>query len=195
VLSALQTDIITFPLFFRPFFFWLLRYAFLHDIDAINSRLRIDVDPKLKTEMPPNYLTRMSPLQARLVLGQLDRVDRDTQRRIEAAKLYYAGLRDIPELILTPMRLDGSHMYWYFTIQSSHRHDLVTYAMRKGRDLTESYHRNCADLACFQAWYRDCPGARATADSLIYLPTYPRYSRREIESNINVIRTYFGRSS
>jgi dTDP-4-amino-4,6-dideoxygalactose transaminase len=137
----------------------------------------------------------MSPLQARLVLGQLDRVDRDTQRRIEAAELYYAGLRDIPELILTPMRLDGSHMYWYFTIQSNHRHDLVTYAMRKGRDLTESYHRNCADLACFQAWYRDCPRARATADSLIYLPSYPRYSRREIESNINVIRTYFGRSS
>jgi dTDP-4-amino-4,6-dideoxygalactose transaminase len=195
VLSALQTDIITFPLFFRPFFFWLLRYAFLHNIDVINSRLRIDVDPTLKTEMPQNYLTRMSPLQARLVLEQLDRVDRDTQKRIAAAKLYYAGLRDIPELILTPMRLDGSHMYWYFTIQSNDRHDLVTYAMRKGRDLTESYHRNCADLACFQVWHRDCPRARATADSLIYLPTYPRYSRREIESNIRVIRTYFGLSS
>jgi dTDP-4-amino-4,6-dideoxygalactose transaminase len=195
VLSALQTDIITLPLFFRFFFFWLLRYSFLHNIDAINNRLRIDVDPKLKTEVPRNYLTRMSPLQARLILGQLDRVDRDTRKRIEAAKLYYEGLRDIPELILTPMRLNGSHMYWYFTIQYSDRHDLVTYALRKGRDLAESYHRNCADLACFQAWCRDCPRARATANSLIYLPTYPRYSRPEIERNIKVIRTYFGQSS
>jgi dTDP-4-amino-4,6-dideoxygalactose transaminase len=193
VLSALQTDIITFPLFFRSFFFWLLRYSFLHNIDVINNRLRIDIDPKLKTEMPQDYLTRMSPLQARL-LGQLDRVDCDTQKRIERAKLYYEGLRDIPELVLAPMRLDGSHMYWYFTIQCNNRHDLVVYAMRKGRDVAESYHRNCADLACFQAWYRDCPRAWATAEDFIYLPTYPRYSYRAIKSNIKVIRTYFGRS-
>ncbi len=26
---------------------------------------------------------------------------------------------------------------------------------------------------------------------LIYLPTYPRYSRREVEKNIQVIRQYF----
>jgi dTDP-4-amino-4,6-dideoxygalactose transaminase len=65
--------------------------------------------------------------------------------------------------------------------------------MRHGRDITESYHRNCADLPCFSTWYRDCPRARATSESLIYLPTYPRYTDREIEKTVGVIRRFFGR--
>lgn len=192
VFSAFLTDVVTLPLLFRNSFFWLFRYAFLHNIDAINNKMRIDIDPQLVTKMPKEYLCRMSPLQARLILGQLDRVDRDTQRRIDAAKIYHEGLSDIPELILPPMRTDMSHMYWYFSIQCDDRRKLVAYAMKHGRDITESYHRNCADMSCFAKWYRDCPRARATADSLIYLPTYPRYTRAEIDKTIRVIRRYFG---
>jgi dTDP-4-amino-4,6-dideoxygalactose transaminase len=173
--------------------FWLFRYAFLNDVDAINNRMKIDVDPILKREMPADYLCRMTPLQARLILAQLDRVDRDMRRRIEAAQIYHRGLSDIPELLLPPMRTDSSHMYWYFPIQFDKRHELVAYAMRHSRDITESYHRNCADLPCFSPWYRDCPNARATASSLIYLPTYPRYTDREIEKTVQVIRRFFGR--
>lgn len=193
VLEAASTDIVTFPLVFRLAFFWLFRYAFLNDVDAINNRMKIDLDPKLRTEMPKEYLCRMTPLQARMIIGQLDRVERDTRRRIEAAKIYHRGLSDIPELILPPMRTDHSHMYWYFPIQFERRHELVEYAMRHLRDITESYHRNCADMTCFAPWYRDCPRARATANSLIYLPTYPRYTDREIENTVRVIRAFFGR--
>lgn len=193
VAEALATDIITWPVFFRLGFFWVLRFAFLKDVSAVNNRMKIDVDPKLKTEMPENYLCRMTPLQARMILGQLDRVDGETRRRIEAAQIYHRGLSDIPELILPPMRTDMSHMYWYYPIQYARRHELVAYAMKHLRDITESYHRNCADLPCFAPWYRDCPNARATADSLIYLPTYPRYTDREIEKTVQVVRSFFGR--
>jgi perosamine synthetase len=193
VTSALQTDVVTHPMFFRLGFYWPIRYAFLNDVDAINNRMKIDVDPKLKTEMPKEYLCRMTPLQARLALSQLDRAEADTSRRIEAAKVYHAGLSDVPELVIPPLRTDFSHMYWYFPIQYADRRALVKYAMRKLRDIAESYHRNCADLPCFAQWHRDCPRARATADSLIYLPTYPRYTRREIEKTVAVIRSYFGR--
>jgi len=193
VAEALVTDVVTLPLVFRLGFFWLLRFAFLKDVGAINNRMKIDIDPKLKAEMPDDYLCRMTPLQARMILSQLDRVDRDTRRRIEAAKIYHRGLSDIAELILPPMRTDMSHMYWYYPIQFAKRRDLVAYAMQHLRDITESYHRNCADLPCFAPWYRDCPRARATADSLIYLPTYPRYTDREIEKTIQVARNFFGR--
>ena len=193
VLQALFTDIVTFPPLFRAAFFWLFRYAFIHDIHLINKRLQIDSDPRLKTQMPAEYLCRMTPLQARLIIGQLDNVECNTKKRIENAALYHHGLSDIPELILPPMRTDMSHMYWYFSIQYGKRHDLVAYAMKSFRDITESYHRNCADLPCFAPWYRDCRRARATANSLIYLPTYPRYSPREIEKTIKVIRQFFGK--
>jgi perosamine synthetase len=193
VAQAARVDVATFPPLFRLAIFWLFRYAFLHDVDAVNNRLKIDLDPELKTQMPKDYLVRMTPLQARMILGQLDRVDRDAWRRIEAAKIYHRGLSDIPDIICPPLRDDFSHIYWYFPIQVEDRHALVGYAMKHGRDITESHHRNCAALPCFLHWYRDCPHARATADSLIYLPTYPRYTDAEIEKTVGVIRHFFGR--
>ncbi|CAK0776065.1 dTDP-4-amino-4,6-dideoxygalactose transaminase [Gammaproteobacteria bacterium] len=193
VLAAALTDVVTYPAVFRLVSFRLFRYAFLHDVDFINNRLKIDLDPKLLRELPQEYLCRMLPLQARLVLEQLGRVEQDTKHRIEAAQLYHEGLKDVSELILPPLRTDFSHMYWYFPIQYDQRHQLVGYAMRHGRDITESYHRNCAALPCFSKFYKDCPNAQATANSLIYLPTYPGYSRSEIDKTITVVRRYFGK--
>ena len=193
VIQAAQVDVVTWPGLFRLLFFRVFRYAFLNDVNAINNRVKIDIDPVLKTEMPSDYLARLRPLQARLILSQLDRVERDTRRRIEAAQRYFEGLHDIPEIICPPRRDDSSHIYWYYPIQAPDRHALVGYAMTNGRDITESYHRNCAELACFSAWRRDCPRARATAGSLIYLPTYPRYSDAEIDKTIAVIRRFYGK--
>jgi dTDP-4-amino-4,6-dideoxygalactose transaminase len=65
--------------------------------------------------------------------------------------------------------------------------------MQRGRDITESYHRNCAELPCFAEFKGHCPKAQATADSLIYLPTYPRYELDEVRKTVAVIRAYFGR--
>ena len=193
VVSGLITDTVLHPLLFRTFFFRFFRWAFLNDIDAINNNLKIDVAPELKRELPQDYRIRMTPLQARLILRQLDSVDMTTQKRIRAAEQWHEGLKDIDELILPPLRRDGSCVYWYFPIQYERRHELVAHALRHGRDITESYHRNCADLACFSEFARDCPNARATAASVIYLPTYPKYGAREIARTIEVIRAYFNK--
>lgn len=193
VISAAIIDVVTHPLVFRIFTFWLFRWAFLNNVNAINNKLKIDLDPKLSRELPADYKIRMSPLQARLILEQLDGVDAKALLRRRAAKQWHEGLKDIPELIIPPLLEDGSHIYWYFPIQYEHRHKLVAYAMQHGRDITESYHRNCAALPCFSAFANPCPNAQKTADSLIYLPTYPRYSAEEIAKTIGVIRAYFGK--
>lgn len=191
VSQALQVDIVTHPLLFKTIFFHLFRYAYLNKVDAINKRMMIDVDPALKTEMPEGYLRQMRPMQGRLVLDHINKARRDTAARVEAAKRYHEGLQGLERLTLPPLRTDGSHMYWYYPIQFEDRADLVRYAMENGRDITESYHRNCSDLPCFARWQRDCPNARQTASEVIYLPTYPRYSLNEIDKNIRVIRAYF----
>src|SRR5262245_27602231 len=193
VMSAALNDVITLPAVFRNFSFWLLRYAFLKNVDAINNHLKIDVNPKIKTKVPEEYLCRMTPLQARLILDQLGRVEPDMAARVRAAHLYDQGLRDIDDLILPPLLADSSHIYWYYPIQYLDRHRLVAFAMQHCRDITESYHRNCAALPCFAAFARPCPNAEATANSLIYLPTYPRYSDREIDKTITTIRRFFGK--
>lgn len=192
VINGLITDSITFPPFFGGLFFWVFRYGFLNSIDAINNKLKIDLAPELKVAVPADYLHRMSATQAALILTQLDRVEAHMQSRIAAAERYHAGLADIKELTLPPLRTDGSHIYWYFPIQAPDRHALVAHAMRQGRDITESYHRNCAALPCFSAWKRDCVNAERTANSVIYLPTYPGYPMDEVDANIRVIRAFYG---
>ena len=192
-LSALTIDAVTYPPIFANLFFPLFRYAFLNHIDPINDRLKIDTDPELKTTIPMSYTCRMSEVQAKMVLGQLDQVESDIRLRIETAKCYHDGLHDIDDLTLPPSREDFSHSYWYYPIQYGNRSDLVAHLMRHGRDVTMSYHRNCADLSCFSNWKRDCPVAREVADAVIYLPTYPRYTRAEVNMTIAAIRSYFKR--
>ena len=53
------------------------------------------------------------------------------------------------------------------------------------------HYRNNADLAEFKECFRDCPNARAVAQELIFLPTYPRYALGEVERTIRVIRQFF----
>jgi dTDP-4-amino-4,6-dideoxygalactose transaminase len=194
VVQGAITDIITWPPVFSLFTRFLFRYAFLNDVAAINNRLKIDVDPKLKTDIPREYLGRFSPLQARIALGQLANIEAETDERIARARLYHEGLAGAMGITLPPFREDRSHIYWYYPIQHTKRHELVVHAMRQGCDLAESHHRNCADLACFQQFRRDCPNARRTASSVIYLPTYPGYPLRDVRRNIEAVRSYLSSS-
>jgi dTDP-4-amino-4,6-dideoxygalactose transaminase len=84
-------------------------------------------------------------------------------------------------------------MYTYFPVQAEDRQDLLRHMMRERRDLAAQHLHNCADLPCFTEFHRDCPNARKTAKSVVLLPTYPRYSRRDVDLNVASIRRYFGR--
>jgi len=191
VASGLATDVLTSTPIFDLFTYWLFRWAYLNDVEALNNKVKVDLDPVLRRDLPPEYQGRMTETQARIALDQLPRVTADTKARIAAAELYHAGLKDLNGIVLPPLRTDGSHTYSYYCIQVPDREALVRHALRQGRDLTESHHKNCADMACFREWARDCPRARAAAASVVYLPTYPGYGRDEIEKTIAAVRGYF----
>jgi dTDP-4-amino-4,6-dideoxygalactose transaminase len=190
--SGLITDIATSPPIFKLFTYWVFRFGFLYDIDFINRFVTIELDTSRKDELPESYKSQMTPFQARLALSQLNRIERDSQIRIENGLRYYEGLKDIKELIIPPARRDFSHIYTYFPIQYPQRKDLIKFMMKHCRDVAAQHYKNNADLPDFQEFYRDCPNARKVSQELIFLPTYPRYSRREVEKNIAVIRKYFG---
>jgi perosamine synthetase len=189
--KGLLGDFVTFPPVFKAVFFWVLRYAYLHNVAAVNNQLKIDVNPQLMVKMPSRYLNRLTPLQARLALPQLARIDADTRLRIAAAKLYHEGLRDLPELVLPPLRTDGSHLYTYYPVRYRDRDRLVRYLSRHLRDIQVSHHKNCAALPCFSTWHRDCPNAEATSRTLIYLPTYPSYGLDEVRRTVAAMRRFF----
>ena len=192
VFSTAATDVVTWPPVFRSSTYWLFRYAYLHNVGLLNGLVALDEKPEIKRSVPESYLFRMSPAQARQVMAQIAGVDTASEKRIGAARAYCEGLGDIEELILPPLREDGSHIYNWFPMQYDDREALVRHVLRRGRDIAISHHKNCAQMGCFQEFARDCPNAARVASSLIYLPSYPRYSRTEIERTISAVRSYFG---
>jgi perosamine synthetase len=192
--SALATDIATYPPVFKALTYRVFRKAYLSGWQFFNRRITIEDDVRRKTAVPPHYLVRMSPAQARVVLRSLPQVDRDARARIEAAQLYDAGLSDIPDLLLPPLRMDGSHTYTYYPLQCPERLQLIEHMLKQGRDVAVQHLRNCAELDAFRDVARQCPRASATAKQTILLSTYPRFTLKEVERNVAAIRSFYGRA-
>ena len=194
VMSGLATDAATYPPLFAFMTFPTFRYAMLHDVGFLNRRVSVDVAPVSKTVLPETYLRQMRPLQARLALAKFDDIDDDIQSRIKRAEVYFEGLRDVADLELPPLRTDGSHTYTYFPVRAPDRNGLVRHLMRVGRDVAKQHLKSCSDLECFSAYFRDCPVSRATADEIVLLPTYPRYTISEVEKNVAEIRAFYNKA-
>jgi perosamine synthetase len=188
---CLSGDVLTWPPIFKAATYWAFRFGYLNGVEMLNKRVRGEDAPKIKMQIPESYLRRITPMQARLLIPQLAEADRMAEIRIDYARRYAAGLAGIPEILLPPLRDDGSHVYLNYAIQVADRHALLRYLMTNGRDLTVQHMGNNADYECYAAWRRDCPNARATASSVLLLPTYPDYGEEEVERNTVLIRRYF----
>jgi dTDP-4-amino-4,6-dideoxygalactose transaminase len=189
---CLAGDTLTWRPVFDAATFWIYRYGHLRGIDAITDRWRGEDDP-VRRIIPDRSLRRMTPMQARLVLRALDQVDAQTRVRIAHARTYHEALRDIADIVLPPLREDGSHIYLTFPIQVPDREAMLRFLIEQGRDLTLQHIGNAADYPCFAEFHRDCPNARLTSAQVLLLPTYPSYGMREVARNVQAIRRFFAR--
>jgi dTDP-4-amino-4,6-dideoxygalactose transaminase len=183
-------DLMTAPPVFSPMTFKLFRFGAVNGVKAVNKIVQTEDDPKRKEQLPEAYRRRMTSLQARLVLQQLPALDDNTRRRLELARIYQDGLAGLPGIGLPPWREDGSHIYLQYPVQLEDRWDYVRYMMRHGRDLAIQHMASAAELEVFKDFARDCPRARATAERLVLLPTYPGYGADEARKNVEVTRAY-----
>ena len=191
VKSGLKHDLVTSPVFF-PLIYPILRYSTLNKVEAIEkSTRRKPQESEVASELPDVYKSYYTSFQARIGLSQLEKVDANIDKRIEYGRMYHEGLKDIEGLILPPLRDDKSITYLWYPLQCPDREDLRQFMFKHGRDIALGHFVNNADVPRFEEYYRDCPKARDIAQSVLYLPTYPSYSRRDVEQNIEVIRLYF----
>ena len=192
VINGILIDVVTSKIIFSKIFFYFFRWAFKNNIDSINNKLKIDVNPKLFYKMPKEYLVKLTNKQAYLIVSQLDTFIKDTESRIKNASLWTKYLSPLKNKIIIPdFKKDYSHIYWYFPIQYENRKELVMYVQEHGHDISESYHRNCADLNCFKSFHTECPNSHMTANELIYLPCYPSYPEKNIKEVSNIILSFF----
>ena len=190
-LTALATDLVTMPALFKSAVYWIFRFGYLRDVKTINKLVTVELDTSRKRTLPPIYLRRLLPVQARMVLRHLERVDSDAAVRIRYSKLYHEGLSGLPDLITPPFRDDGTHVYNYFPVQYHDRAALVRWLMQHRRDVAVQHLKNCASLPSFASEYRPCPNAELTAAEVVLLPNYPEYGEESVRRNIAVIRRFF----
>ena len=189
--SGLKHDIATSPVLF-PLVYPILRYGTLKKVEAIeDSARRKPQESEAASELPEVYKSYYTSFQARIGMSQLKEVDANIDKRIEYGRMYHEGLKDIDQLILPPLRDDKSITYLWYPFQCPDREALRLFMFEQGRDIALGHFINNAELPSFEQYYRDCPNVSAVANGLIYLPTYPSYSRRDVEKNIEVIRAYF----
>jgi dTDP-4-amino-4,6-dideoxygalactose transaminase len=188
-------DIATAPVIFDASVYWLFRYAYLHDSEFFKNKLDTDSNPVAYSTFPDRYAGRMSNAQAEIILPQFSGYEADAKERIAKAQIYDAGFADLPQIVVPPLRTDGSHIYFYYAIQCEDRDRLARFMTEKLRDVQISHHRNCASLPCFSQFYRDCPNAEMAAQRVIYLPTYRGYRIDQVEANIETIRAYMRESN
>jgi dTDP-4-amino-4,6-dideoxygalactose transaminase len=153
-------------------------------VQTENSPIRRDT-------FPDKYRFRMTPMQARLAIGQHANLDIDNAHRQRLARIYRDGLRDLPSVGLPQLDDRSTHIYLAFPIVVGDRLTLVKHIMRNGRDVAIQHYHNTADLECFADFFVDCPVARRVSRSVVLLPTYPGYSEREARLLVSLICDYF----
>ena len=98
-------------------------------------------------------------------------------------------------MILPPFRDDLSHIYTYYPIQHDDPDQLIKWLMYRNRDVGAQHLKNCADLDSFAEFQRDCPNARATARTVVLLPTYPRYGTKEVVKTAEAVIEFLDRQA
>jgi perosamine synthetase len=183
-------DIATSPPIFDTTVYWLFRHAYLHDVKFFNNKLDTDSTPVSYSNFPNRYAYRMSGVQADIITSQFASFEKNVQERIAKARLYAAGLEGVPGLTIPPTRVDGSHIYVYYSVLARDRDELGRAMTRDLRDVQISHHRNCASLECFSRFHRDCPHAERASRQVLYLPVYPGYGEDQIRANIDAIHRF-----
>jgi perosamine synthetase len=188
-------DIATTPVVFEAGVYRLFRYAHLHNLNFFNNKLDTDSNPVAYSKFPDCYAIRMASVQAEIILYQLPHYEADTRKRIAKARIYEEGFSHLPQVVRPPLREDGSHIYFYYSIQVEQRDRLARFMTERLRDVQISHHRNCASVPCFASYYRECPNAEKAANRLIYLPTYPGYRDDQARANVEAVRTFVMREA
>lgn len=191
VLYSILLNTILNKYIFSFFTFWIFRYGLLNNIDAINNKLKIDVNPTKYTKIPNNYLYKPSDLQAFLILDKLKLLNQYNNSRICNASKFTSQLSGINQVRFPPAVNYGRNIFWYLPLMCDDRESLVKYAAIHGIDLTVSYHRNCASIPSFSDYFKKLEQAELTANSVVYLPTYPSYPEIEIYKVCSIISEYF----
>lgn len=157
---------------------WLSRKGFLSHFIKYYDESKVD--------MPKDYLVRMSPLQARVGLVQLDKFDSIVKTRRMCAELYERHLRKFEFLELPPMVKGAT--YSHYVVRTNQASSIRDFFRENGVQLGEIIEYNVGDMTPYRGSpYGDYPVARAFVGRTLNLPLG---KLADAERTIHLFRKY-----
>lgn len=164
--------------FSQPFLYGgvdYLRNKFPLVADSINSfTLK-------KIELPGDWRTKFSKIQAALVRRQLKRLDEIIAKRKKIDNLYFTLLKDASDQIILPQRADFP--YSHFTIRIKNR-DKINFREKLrslGIEVGRTLDYCLPDMELFAGYKQEnsCPNAALAAKEIVNLPNYPSLTEKQ----------------
>ena len=179
---------------FKFFSSFIIKFGFLNNIKSINQFSKNDPNPHFLENLPESYKKNISNTQAGLILDQAKMHIIDFKIRIKNAKIYYNNLKDIKDLIIPKFNDNFENGWINFPIQYNKRDKLLKFLFLNNRDLAIYFYRNCNDLDIFNKYNNPkLVNIKNIVKDIIILPTYPKYSEKQVYRNISLIKKYFNK--
>jgi dTDP-4-amino-4,6-dideoxygalactose transaminase len=137
--------------------------------------------------------SRLDEIQAAILRVKLKYLDDWIERRIEIAKIYSEGLKDL-DVTVPEVKPYLRHVYHQYVIRTKHRDELQEYLSNKGIGTAIYYPLPLHLQECYKdLGYRegDLPEAEKASKEVIALPMWPELTNEEVNYIVESIREFF----
>ncbi|MGN6601910.1 MAG: DegT/DnrJ/EryC1/StrS family aminotransferase [Ginsengibacter sp.] len=145
-----------------------------HEIEGINSR--------------------MDGIQAAVLNVKLPYILNWTKQRIKNASLYDKYLKDIPEIILPPVRPNSKHTFHLYVIRAQNRDRLLDYLKSEGIETAIHYPTALPNLPAYKYLDKqdgDFPISTSYQSTILSLPMYPELTEEMIIFIAKTIKSFY----
>jgi len=137
--------------------------------------------------------SRLDEIQAAILRVKLKYLDNWIERRIEIAKIYSEGLKDL-DVTVPEVKPYLRHVYHQYVIRTKHRDELQEYLSNKGIGTAIYYPLPLHLQECYKdLGYRegDLPEAEKASKEVLALPMWPELTNEEVNYIVESIREFF----
>ncbi len=150
--------------------------------------LATENSPFLRSHMPDWYLTRMTNLQAFLVYMQLSNVLENNKIRSHKAKMYATEFTDLAPISALGSLPSDENIYLQYPIVVTDRYAFGKSLLNSGVDVAFQHLNDLSSVDCFRKFNKDCPNARMLSQSVVLLPTYPKFKTADVRKIISSVK-------
>ena len=140
-----------------------------------------------KIHFPPDYLKRLSPVEARVGLEQMGKYNTIKSRRREIAAMYFDQLK-VPDIWVMPPNVEGA-TYSHFVIRVPNRNEVMKLAAQHGVQLGQLIEYSMPHLPAYQKYSSNnqYPNSLLCSQTLINLPIHPGLNQKDLFKIIETI--------